>query len=294
MSFAYPLEWNPADDGHHPAGTVSFAAIGEEFVAAAPGAEAGIIKIFRPHSRPVRVGFQGAAQIQEIFPRRLCRRSQARSREFIIEKLRHFRPHFIAAASDSGPDGSQQIGRIHAEVCFHLTDRARQNVRKRPSPARMDRGYSSGNRIRDQHRQAIGGLNRQYHAFQAGDERIRFWLVPLAGIIPYDIHTIGMNLVQGDQARFVETDCIQEPPAVLIHTRGRVPGSIAEVHGAFGKRERAAPARGEAMAKASQLLKGTAAVYGYPPGLLKDESIPSHTRNIESFRRTLSTRFRSY
>jgi hypothetical protein len=103
-----------------------------------------------------------------------------------------------------------------------------------------------------------------------------------------------MNLVQGNQARFVETDCIQEPPTVLIHTLRRVPGSIAEVQGAFGKSRCAAPARGEAMTKASQLFKGTAAVYRYSPGLPEDKSTPSHIRNIESFCRTLSTRYRSY
>jgi hypothetical protein len=143
----------------------------------------------------VRVGCQSTAEIQEIFAWSLCRSSQVASREFFAEKLRNFRPYFIAAASDSGPDSNPEIGRINSKARPHVPDGDGQNVRKGPPPSGVDcrNGFCLG--IRDQHRQAIGGLNRQGKAFHAGDERIRFWLVPLAGIIPYDIHTIGMNLV---------------------------------------------------------------------------------------------------
>jgi hypothetical protein len=146
--------------------------------------------------------------------------------------------------------------------------------------------------ISDQQRKAIGNLHSQRNAFNCRGERVPFGFIPFERIILYYIHTIGMDLTQGREARVLKIQRCQKSSSVFADLFNGIPWGIVEIQGSVSSTG-SSFAGGKTMAKAGNALQSCAAVIAYSLEFSKNKSTLPHVRNSAAWRPCMSTRIRS-
>jgi len=130
----------------------------------------------------------------------------------------NFGADFIAAATNGGADGGEEVSRLGFELHLHLADGFDDDPLERASPAGMNSGDRALFWIDDENGDAVGGLHAQKEAGAFGDGGVALARFGGRGVEKMD--DIGMDLFQGDK---FEIGCVEgglEAAAVFADTAG--------------------------------------------------------------------------
>ena len=105
--------------------------------------------------------------------------------------------NLVATRADTGSDGCAQVRGISAEFCGHCLNRLVDDASGRTSPSGVNGGYRAANRIREEDRDAVGGLYADGDSRGVLDEGVRVdagpWLGYARGVDLMD----GLNVAWG-------------------------------------------------------------------------------------------------
>jgi len=164
----------------------------------------------------------------------------ARVRKLRLKFRRHFSAYFIARLGDAGAERRDDVSWLRTEVHLHTPQRFCRNPANRPAPARMNRSDRAALRIREQDRNAVGGLYDEQNAWLASDEGValrgRTTRVGFASGLVRRINyldNVGMNLPQCDNPHFARADRADEFLPILKNTRAWIPIREAQIEHFF-------------------------------------------------------------
>jgi hypothetical protein len=280
----------PGDHRHHAAGTIPFGTVGKKLLRITSGADAKVEDIRGTQAGIGALAFERSWQVKQKFAR-LERELTADlySRTHPLELVCDFGSHLEATGANSRSDGCPQARRIDPEPGPHSIDCFRQNAARGSSPAGMNRGDSTGVRIREQDRKAIRHHHSHGHANMCRSDRIPF-ASAISLVVPllYDMKEIGMNLRKRDEPGGCETQGREESAAVIPDPFFRIPRDEPEIQRVPLRRFCPAEPGREAVPHTRQFFEGSTAVKGHPSTVSPDESIRDHDLNSVSRIRSLS------
>ena len=143
----------------------------------------------------------------------------------------NFGADFIAAATNGGADGGEEVSRLGFELHLHLADGFDDDPLERASPAGMNSGDRALFWIDDENGDAVGGLHAQKEAGAFGDGGVALARFGGRGVEKMD--DIGMDLFQGDK---FEIGCVEgglEAAAVFEDIFFSVPVGVAKIENFF-------------------------------------------------------------
>ena len=180
-----PVLLNP-NHRHQPPRLRAFAAIAEQQIRAARGAQIAHVDLFFRHAGIDQLPAIRGAQIElharrrRHVPRRHHRQPGQPERLLAVrqllerpvkpirggrklrrERLRDFGADFVAAAADRRSERGDHIARARPEFHAHPPKSFHGDARERAAPARVNRGHHAPPRVRKKDRHAVGGLHAQ-------------------------------------------------------------------------------------------------------------------------------------
>ncbi len=218
------MELPDADDGEEAAALWAFLAVAEEEVAAAGGAEVADEDVGCAEASREELGAIGFAQVEEdVLGWRLVAGGHhvqpldgigfVAGAEFVkpiggFGELREelggdFGADFVAATTDRGSDGGEEVGGVGFELHLHLADGFDDDAGKSAAPAGVNGGDGAFFRIDQEDGDAVGGLDAEEQARAVGDRGIsRHGGQALANLGRGSIEKmdyIGVDLFEGDE-----------------------------------------------------------------------------------------------
>ena len=113
------------------------------------------------------------------------------------ERGNDFGTHLETAGTDGGAENGREPRRRNARLPRERAGRLPGNPHQRTPPARMNSRYRAGDGVREQHRNAIGGLDGDADVGGTSDQRIpRRWSRVPRPISRY-LHAVAVHLPQG-------------------------------------------------------------------------------------------------
>lgn len=159
----------------------------------------------RGHVEPLqRIGLVAGTQFVEPI---------VRVRKLRAEFRGDFRAHFVAASSDGGADGGEQVRRLRAELHLHFADGFRDDALQRAAPTGVNRSDCASFEIGQKDRNAVGSLDGEKQAWairSRGVTAAKFGLRVLE-----EMDDVRVNLFQGNDCKVVCAKGGLEAAAVL-------------------------------------------------------------------------------
>ena len=143
----------------------------------------------------------------------------------------NFGADFIAAATNGGADGGEEVSRFGFELHLHLPDGFDDDPLERASPAGMNGGDRALFWIDEENGDAVGGLDAQKEAGAFGDGGVALARFGGHGVEKMD--DIGMDLFQGDKFAIGCVEGGLEAAAVFEDIFFSVPVGVAKIENFF-------------------------------------------------------------
>ncbi len=231
----------------------AFFAVAEEEVAAAGGTDIADEDIVSGEAGTEELGTIGFAEVEEDVLRRglvagghhvepLDWIGLVAGAEFVeplggFGELREelggdFGADFVAAASNGGADGGEEVGRVALELHLHLADGFDEDAGEGASPAGVDGGDGALFRVNKENGDAVGGLDGEEEGGAVGDGRVS--LAGFGGRSVEKMDYVGMDLFQGDELEGGGAEGGLEAAAVFEDIFLGVPFGETEIEDFFG------------------------------------------------------------